>query len=130
VLAGSFTLDAAEAVAPAAGPGLDVVDVVDLLDSLVTKSMVTVVEDADGAAGRYRLLETMRAFVARELARVEEAGAARNAHLAHYRGLLRAAERDLAGINPSVLARFTVDQHSVGVGVGPMVRAARPGRTR
>jgi len=80
VFAGGFSLDAAEAVVPAIGPGPDRAAVLDLLDSLVAKSMVAVL---DGPDGRYRLLETMRAFGSRELTSAGETAAARDAHLAY-----------------------------------------------
>ena len=69
VFAGGFGLDAAEAVC---GSGdLDVLDVADLLGSLVDKSLV-VAEPAGGGL-RYRLLETIRLFAAERLAEAGEA---------------------------------------------------------
>ena len=58
VFAGGFGLEAAEAVGP--GGGIDEFDVLDLLASLVDKSLVLVAEQ-DGEA-RYRLLETVRQY--------------------------------------------------------------------
>ena len=43
-----------------AGAGIDELDVVDLLTSLVDKSLVSAVQSDDGAL-RYQLLETLRA---------------------------------------------------------------------
>ena len=63
VFAGSFALDAAEAVT--ADDDLDVIDVDDLLGSLVAKSLV-VADAADGAT-RYSLLETIRQFAQEQL---------------------------------------------------------------
>ncbi|MGQ0464750.1 MAG: helix-turn-helix transcriptional regulator [Sporichthyaceae bacterium] len=109
VFAGGFTLDAAESVAPAAGPGVERGEVLDLLDTLLAKSMLVVVDAVDGAVARYRLLETMRAFGGRELSRAGETAAARDGHLSHYLGVLRVAYEDLVRVSPAVLARYIVD---------------------
>ena len=69
MFAGGFGLDAAEAVC---GSGdLDVLDVADLLGSLVDKSLV--VAEPAGEGLRYRLLETIRLFAAERLAEAGEA---------------------------------------------------------
>jgi predicted ATPase/DNA-binding CsgD family transcriptional regulator len=59
VFAGGFTLKAAEAVC--AGEGLEREEVLDLLTSLVDKSLVLVAQQQGGEA-RYRLLETVRQY--------------------------------------------------------------------
>ena len=64
VFAGSFGLDAAEAVT--ADADLDVLDVDDLLGSLVAKSLIVAEPAADGTT-RYRLLETIRQYAAEHL---------------------------------------------------------------
>lgn len=82
VLAARFTPAAAEAVC--AGPDLDADDVLDTLAGLVDRSLVQV---ADPAAPRYRMLETIREY---GLERLEEAGetkATRDAHARHFAGL-------------------------------------------
>ncbi|MGZ9032270.1 MAG: ATP-binding protein, partial [Burkholderiaceae bacterium] len=56
VFAGSLSLEAAEAVA--SGDGIAAVDVIDLLGSLVEKSLVAIEMDT----GRYRMLETVRHY--------------------------------------------------------------------
>jgi len=66
VFAGSFTLQAAEAVC--ADEVIASGEVVDILDSLVDKSLVVLTEERAGE-GRYRLLDTIRSF-ASELLRV------------------------------------------------------------
>jgi predicted ATPase len=65
VFAGSFGLEAVEAVC--ADEELDADDVLDLLGSLVSKSLVARLLDHEGSA-RYRLLETLRDFAADRLA--------------------------------------------------------------
>jgi predicted ATPase/class 3 adenylate cyclase len=80
VFAGGFTLDAAEAVG---GEGLiDEVDVLELLASLVAKSLV--VADARGMHTRYRLLETIRQYAAERLEESGKATATRDAHARYF----------------------------------------------
>jgi predicted ATPase/DNA-binding SARP family transcriptional activator len=80
VFAGGATLDAAERVC---GADLDV------LAGLVDKSLVV------AAAGRYRMLETVRAFCAERLAEAGEAAELRAAHAAYYLDLARTADPHL-----------------------------------
>jgi predicted ATPase len=99
VFAGSFDLEAAEAV-PAAGD-LASADILDLLSNLVAKSLVTV-DDATAGVTRYRVLETLRQY-GRE--RLDEAGevvevAAR--HAAYYAGLVARIGRGLRGPDEAV----------------------------
>ena len=82
VFAGGATLDAAERVC---GADLDV------LASLVDKSLVV------AAAGRYRMLETVRAFCAERLTEAGEAAGLRAAHAAYYLDLAREADTHLRG---------------------------------
>jgi predicted ATPase/class 3 adenylate cyclase len=109
VFAGGFDLDAAEAVC---GSGdLDVLDVADLLGSLVDKSLV--VAEAAGGTLRYRLLETIRLFAAEQLGEAgeEEAAAAAAAHCAHFLALAEQAAAYLTGPEQgSWLARLDADQ--------------------
>ncbi|MFE9784749.1 BTAD domain-containing putative transcriptional regulator [Nocardia salmonicida] len=64
--AAGFTLSAAEIVA--AGP-----DVAAAVDGLVGQSLLTVLDDPDGAGIRYRMLETVREFGAEQIAAVDAA---------------------------------------------------------
>jgi predicted ATPase/class 3 adenylate cyclase len=109
VFAGSFGLDAAEAVC---GWGdLDVLDVAGLLGSLVDKSLV--VAEHAGAGLRYRLLETIRLFAAERLAEAGagEAAAVTAAHCAHYLAVAEAAAAHLTGPDQGRwLARLDADQ--------------------
>ncbi|HYK26709.1 MAG TPA: adenylate/guanylate cyclase domain-containing protein, partial [Streptosporangiaceae bacterium] len=63
VFAGGFELEAAEAVCTTTA--IDALDVIDLLGSLVDKSLV--VADPHSDSVRYRLLETIRQYSAQEL---------------------------------------------------------------
>ena len=77
VFSGSFDLDA---VASTSGRP----DVADLVEGLVLKSMV-VTEPGDGAARRYRLLDSLRTFGMEQLAtRPDENERALDAHARHY----------------------------------------------
>lgn len=80
VFAAGFDLDAAEAVAGA--DGVDPWTVLDVVAALVDKSLVGT-EDR-GAATRYRLLETLRAFAADRLAEAGETDGAFERAARHY----------------------------------------------
>jgi predicted ATPase/DNA-binding CsgD family transcriptional regulator len=80
VFAGGFTLGAAEPVA--AGEGIEEADVLDLLTSLVDKSLVIV--DERDAEARYRLLETARQYGWEKLQESGEAERARGRHAQFY----------------------------------------------
>ncbi|MGH8973756.1 MAG: helix-turn-helix transcriptional regulator [Acidimicrobiia bacterium] len=89
VFAGGFTLDAAEVVC--SGDGIESLQVLDLLTSLVDKSLV--VADDDRWVTRYRTLETIRQFA---LARLEASGGAEVTRARHLALQLQlAAEADL-----------------------------------
>jgi len=79
VFAGGFDLDAAAAVA--ASHGLDEYAVLDVLDALVRKSLVT----ADRSSGRtrYGMLETIRQFAEEQLA-ADDLEALRGVHARYY----------------------------------------------
>ncbi len=81
--AGGWTLEAVEEVC--CGDGLDRAALLDLLTSLAEKSLVVVEED--GAAVRYRLLETVRQYALQRLAAAGEADDLRERHLDFYLAL-------------------------------------------
>jgi predicted ATPase len=68
VFAGSFTADAAVAVA---GEDLDSWDILDALGALTSKSMLVADTTSDGVA-RYRMLETMRHYARERLGSADE----------------------------------------------------------
>jgi non-specific serine/threonine protein kinase len=88
VFAGGWTLEAAETVC--AGGGIDEGEVMDLLASLVDKSLVLVTEQRDGEA-RYRLLETVRQYALEKLEESGEAGEVRGRHAAWFLALAEEA---------------------------------------
>jgi predicted ATPase/class 3 adenylate cyclase len=93
VFAGGFTLDAAEAVVT--GEGIELLDVVDLVSSLVAKSMV--IADDIGGRVRYRMLETLRDYGASRLADRGDTESARRCHALHYLGVAERAGPHLVG---------------------------------
>ncbi|MCG5218616.1 BTAD domain-containing putative transcriptional regulator [Streptosporangium soli] len=90
VHADGCTLEAAEAVC-AEGD----LDVLDLLARLVDRSLVVMVDGADGA--RYRLLESVAAYCVERLAEAGEAERVRRLHHRYYTGLAERAEPHLYG---------------------------------
>jgi predicted ATPase/class 3 adenylate cyclase len=109
VFAGTFDLDAAEAVC---GSGdIAALDVADLLSSLVDKSLV--VAEPTGPTLRYRLLETIRQFAADRLAEAgdDQAATVTAAHCAHFLSVAEAAAPHLTGPDQiRWLARLDADQ--------------------
>jgi len=87
VFTGGFPLEAAEAVC--AGDDVDRADVLDLVDGLLEKSVLT--REDDGASYvRFRMLESLREYAAERLT-AEELQAGRDRHLAWYADLVRAS---------------------------------------
>ena len=97
VFAGGFELEAAEAIC--ADGSVDAFDVMDLLGSLVGKSLV--VADRTPGSVRYRLLDTIRQYAAQELLRSggeAEVVAARDRHAGYFLGLAQEAAPALSGL--------------------------------
>ncbi|MDX1621697.1 MAG: NB-ARC domain-containing protein, partial [Nitriliruptorales bacterium] len=106
VFAGSFELDAAEAVV--SGEGIDHDEVLDLVTGLVDQSLLDVVE-REGRA-RYRLLETIRLYARRRLVELDDPDRVRDRHLAFHVGLAERAREDLHGAQPErSVARLAAD---------------------
>ncbi len=94
VFAGGFELDAAEEVGAAGA--VAAYDIVDLLRSLVDKSLV--VADRTARSVRYRLLETIRQYSAEELLRSGGAPEVLAVQARHAEYFLQLAERATAGL--------------------------------
>jgi predicted ATPase/class 3 adenylate cyclase len=93
VFVGGFDLAAAEAVC-----GIEPLvaeDVLDLLQSLIEKSLVMLVERDDGA--RYLMLETIREYVREKLAQRDDAAVVAKRHCDHYFALAKEARDALRG---------------------------------
>ena len=109
VFAGGFDLEAAEAICASAE--VDALDVLDLLGSLVDKSLV--VADHSHQTVRYRLLETIRQYSAQELLRA--AGEAeviriRDRHARYYLAMAKAGGPATTGPDQGQwLRRFDVE---------------------
>jgi non-specific serine/threonine protein kinase len=96
VFAGSFELDAAEAVV--GGEGIDGDDVLDLVAGLVEQSLLQVVQ-RQGMA-RYRLLETIRVYARQRLSELDDPDRVRGRHLEFHVGLAGRAHTGLTGGQP------------------------------
>ncbi|GAA2463836.1 BTAD domain-containing putative transcriptional regulator [Streptomyces mauvecolor] len=79
------------------GPGMGAADVLDLLGSLVDKSLVTAAPAGDAGTMRYRLLETVAEYAAQRLDEAGERAEAELRHLVTYRELVRVGEAALRG---------------------------------
>ena len=93
VFAGGFELEAAEGICGA--DPLTPEDVLDLLTSLVEKSLVLAEERAVGT--RYRLLETIRDYAREKLIQRDELAATAARHCNHYFVMAKAANKGLEG---------------------------------
>ncbi len=85
VLVGGFTVEAASAVIH--GTESDSMAALDVLDALVTKSLVSVQGSEDGSA-RYRVLETTRIYGWEKLQESGEVSSASHRHAVHFGALL------------------------------------------
>ncbi len=93
VFAGSFSLEAAQAIC--ADGGLRAEAILDLLQGLIDKSLVSIEETPRGSM-RYRLLETMREYARNHLQESGEAASVRRRHRDWCRALAEQADPDLA----------------------------------
>lgn len=104
IFAGSWTLEAAEGVATdrwdpkientPAIDDLQTTDVLDLLTSLVNKSLITV-ENNSGQEIRYAMLETIRQYAREKLLQADEETLLRKRHAAYFVDLAERAEPNL-----------------------------------
>jgi predicted ATPase len=117
VFTGGATLAAAEAVTGGvrAGPGRDGVgdlSTLDVLTSLVDKSLLAVRDDAPEP--RYMMLETIRAYGQMRLDEAGERETARTAHAAYFERLAsEASDRLLGAEQLPWLARLTADHDNL-----------------
>ncbi len=115
VFAGSFSLAAAEAIC-AGEPG-EAYDVLDVLSSLIDKSLV-LMEQRSGEA-RYRLLETIRQYGQDKLQECAEAAQVRRHHRDWYARLAEQAEAEtLEARQESVFDRLEAEHENLRVALG------------
>jgi predicted ATPase/DNA-binding winged helix-turn-helix (wHTH) protein len=93
VFGGGWTLASAEQVC--AGDGIDVRDVIEVLTSLVDRSLV--LTDEQAGATRYRLLETVRQYALNRLHESDEEAQWRARHLACFLALAEAFSAEAEG---------------------------------
>lgn len=91
VFAGSFTLDAAEAVC--IDETTPAPEVLDLLGALIDKSLLQIEEP--WTPTRYRMLETIRQYAGQKLMDSDEIPALRDRHLDHYVSVAETARSEL-----------------------------------
>ncbi len=122
VFPAGFTLDAAAAVMGDTESALSAV--VDGIASLVAKSLVT--SDRSTRGGRWRLLETIKAYGLERLAESGEAEPAARRHAAFFRDLIAPAS-EAAAVRRSIGAQRTGDRkRSCGARLGPSPRQEMP----
>lgn len=109
VFAAPFDLDAAQNVCT--GNGIESDEVDDLVNGLVTKSVLLV--DSEQAPARYRLLETLREYGREQLGHADDLEARRR-HRDYYAALVSEAERRLFSADQtSWLARLRAEHANV-----------------
>ncbi|MFI0985088.1 BTAD domain-containing putative transcriptional regulator [Streptomyces exfoliatus] len=130
--AGAATAGATTAgptTAGAAGPGgaigpaaLRPSDVLDLLGSLVDKSLVVSAPGDDGM--RYRLLETVAEYAGERLDEAGERAATERRHLTYYRELARLTDPELRGSGQvAAIARFGTEYGNIRTALRRALRA-------
>ncbi|MFD4000649.1 AfsR/SARP family transcriptional regulator [Streptomyces rubiginosohelvolus] len=115
--------DLAAAEAVCAGDAVAREDVLDLVGRLVDRSLVVVVNGADGP--RYRLLESVAAYATEHLRVTEGLTAVRGRHLRHYLALAERAEPRLRGAEqPRWLDRLDAEAGNLRAALDEAVRRA------
>ena len=115
VFVGGFDLAAAEQVCGSDPLSPD--DVLDLLGSLVEKSLVMLEERAGSA--RYRMLETIRDYSGEKLAQRGDAAATAQQHCEHYLDLAKTAKRGLMGSDQAQwIEQLEADHDNLRVAMG------------
>ena len=107
VFAGGFTLQAVEVVC--AGEGLAQDEMLELLSSLVTKSLVVVIEYAEEA--RYQLLETVRQYAREKLQAAGEEMITRRRHTLFFVHLAEEANPEIRSANRDVWLQWLEKEH-------------------
>jgi predicted ATPase/class 3 adenylate cyclase len=120
VFAGGFDLAAVEEIVT--GPTLEVMDVADLLDRLVDKSLVAL--DLSGGATRYRLLESIRDYAFERLGEVGETAEFAARHAECFAGFAERAGIGLRGSEEGVWAtRVDVEMENLRLALARAIDA-------
>ena len=101
VFVGGFVLEAAEEICGSAPLSTD--DVLDLMASLVEKSLVMMEESEDGT--RYRMLETIREYASEKLEQSAETASITAAHCQYFFAMAKAANKGLIGVEHATWIR-------------------------
>lgn len=111
VFAGSFSLDAAEAVC--SGEPLETEDILDGVTALVDKSLVLMEPGEDEA--RYRLQETVRQYGLERLRDAGEVDMLRLRHAAHYLAIVEEIAPNIVGGSnaPGLITRLAIDHDNI-----------------
>jgi len=118
VFSGGCTLEAVEAVCDTKGDlGLDVLDG---MASLVDKSLVQQVEQADKET-RFVMLSTIREYALERLAEGKDESVARRAHAAYYLVLAEEGADDIAA-QPEWLDRFEVEHENFRAAIHYLIK--------
>jgi predicted ATPase/class 3 adenylate cyclase len=109
VFAGGWTLEAVENVC--AGAEIEEGEILDLLTSLLDKSLVAFEARPGEVEGRYRLLETIRQYARERLAATGVAAGVQGRHLAYFLALAEQVEPHLTGPEQVVWLARLEDEH-------------------
>jgi len=121
VFSGGATPDAAEHVCAPGGAAADRTTVVDVIASLVDKSLVTATGDGHV---RYGLLETVRAYAAGRLAESGEADLTAAAHADYFLDLAERAEPELRSRDQLVwLSRLSAEHDNLSAALRNVIAA-------
>ncbi|MCD9874885.1 ATP-binding protein [Streptomyces guryensis] len=123
VFTGGWDVEAAEFVCH--GGPLDAEEILALLASLTEKSIVT--RDDEGAAVRYRMLDTVRSFGAEWLTGLGEAEAVRSRHRDYFRWIARQGEAEWLGPGQRMWAeRLTAEHANLRLAIEECMTAREP----
>jgi predicted ATPase/DNA-binding SARP family transcriptional activator/class 3 adenylate cyclase len=121
VFVGGFTLEASEGIC--SGDGLEASEVIDALDGLIDKSLVALGEERAGQ-GRYRMLETIRAYAAERLGAAGEVPSLGYRHASFYAQLARECAE--MGDTASSLDRLEADHPNLLAAIVHLANSDRP----
>lgn len=110
VFAGGSTLEAVEAVCGGLQHSGTNIELVDALESLVSKNLVRREEGSDGE-GRFVMLETVREYAIEQLQAATELAEMRKRHAYFFLGMAEKAEHELAGPDQHLWLKYLEVEH-------------------